>query len=183
VESTRLTVVEELLLEGNPKLSSGAVAGASGLLEVDGGGAVQPRQDTPVGLVEGRSVGGDVVVEDVELECQQHEVTLSRVLGGRDAEDDGHQGPDVLDADGLSVEVADGGSLECASYGCRLPWCWCCNSSRTRWRCSDSEDGSELELEGGRGSSRLLGLGLGGGDAHLKVCEGSNEVGWSSDDS
>jgi hypothetical protein len=30
------------------------------------------------------------------------------VLGGRDAEDDGHQGANVLDAGSLSVEVADG---------------------------------------------------------------------------
>jgi hypothetical protein len=39
-----LTVADELL-EGNPKLLSGAVAGAGGLLDVDGDGAEQPRQD------------------------------------------------------------------------------------------------------------------------------------------
>jgi hypothetical protein len=44
-----------------------------------------------------------------------------QVLGGCDAEDDGHQGPDVLDADSLSMEVADGGSLERASCKGRLP--------------------------------------------------------------
>jgi hypothetical protein len=45
VEGMHLAVVEELLLEGNPKLLSGAaaVASASGLLEVDGDGAEQPR--------------------------------------------------------------------------------------------------------------------------------------------
>jgi hypothetical protein len=173
VEGTRLAVAEELLLEGNPKLQTGAiaaaVASASGLLEVDGDGAEQPRQDhavhpAPVGVVEGRSVGGDVVVEGVALERQQHEVMPSWVLGGRDAEDNGHQGLDALDVDGLSVEVADGGSLERASCEGCLPWCRCCSGSRTRWRCIDSEDSSELELEGGRGSSRLLGLGLSGGD-------------------
>jgi hypothetical protein len=93
---------------------------------------------------------------------------LQRVLGGRDAEDDGHQGPDVLDADSLNVEVADGGSLACASCGGRLAWCchWrrCCSGSRVRW-CSDSENVDELELEGGCGSSRLLGLSFGGGNA------------------
>jgi hypothetical protein len=96
VEGVRLAVVEELLLEGNPKLLSGAVAaviaGTSGLREVDADGAKQPRQDhaihpAPVGVVEGRSVGGDVVVEGVALERQQHEVAPARVLGGRDAED------------------------------------------------------------------------------------------------
>jgi hypothetical protein len=48
-----------------------------------------------------------------------------------------------------------------------------------RWRCSGSKDVSELELEGGRGNSSLLGFGLGSGDARLKGCEGSNEVGQS----
>jgi hypothetical protein len=43
VEGTRLTVAEELPLEDNPKLLSDAVAGVSGLLEVDGDGAEQPR--------------------------------------------------------------------------------------------------------------------------------------------
>jgi hypothetical protein len=43
VEGAHLTVAEELLLEGKPKLMSGAVTGASGLLEVDGDGAEQPR--------------------------------------------------------------------------------------------------------------------------------------------
>jgi hypothetical protein len=46
VEDARLAVAEELRLEGNPKLLSGAVAatiaGLSGLLEVDGDGAEQP---------------------------------------------------------------------------------------------------------------------------------------------
>jgi hypothetical protein len=50
---------------------------------------------------------------------------------------------------------------------------WCCSGSRTWWRCSDSEDIGELELKGGRSSSSLLGLGLGGGDVHLKGREGS----------
>jgi hypothetical protein len=121
-------VAEELLLEGNPKQLNSAIAVMGGLLEVDGDGAEQPRQDhvvhpAPVGVIEGRSVGGDVVVEGVALECQQHEVTPSRVLGGCDAEDDGHQGSDVLDADSLSMEVADGGNLERVSCRGCLPWC------------------------------------------------------------
>jgi hypothetical protein len=70
-----------------------------------------------VAVIEGTSIGGDVVIEEIALERQQHEVTPSWVLGGRDAEDDGHQGLDVLDADSLSVEVADGRSPERTSYG------------------------------------------------------------------
>jgi hypothetical protein len=102
VEGASLVVVEELLLEGNPKLLSSVVAGASGLLEVDGDGDEQPRQvhavhQVPVGVVEGRSVGGDVTVEGIALERQQHEVMPTGVLGGCDVEDDEHQGLDVLD--------------------------------------------------------------------------------------
>jgi hypothetical protein len=80
VEGTRLAFAKELLLKGNPKLLSGAVTAASGLLEVNGNGVEQPRQDdvvhtTLVGVIEGRSIGGDVVVEGVTVERQQHEVT------------------------------------------------------------------------------------------------------------
>jgi hypothetical protein len=69
VEGASHTVAEELLLEGNLEPSS-VIEVASGLLEVDGDGAEQPRQDhavhlTPVGVVEGRSVGGYVVVKGV----------------------------------------------------------------------------------------------------------------------
>jgi hypothetical protein len=192
VEGTRLAVAEELLPEGNPKLLGGAIvaAGTSGLLEVDGDGVEQPRQDHAVhpalmGVVQGRSVEGDMVIEGVALERQQHEIAPTQVLGGRDTDDDGHQGSDVLDVDSLSMEVVDGGSLEHASCGGRLPlcrhWCWCWSDSRVRWRCrcSDSEHVSELELEGGHDSSHLLGLGLCGGDVCLKSCEGSGEVGRS----
>jgi hypothetical protein len=81
------------------------------------------------------------------------------------------------------VEVADRGSLKRASYEGRVSWCcrwrYCSSGSRAMWRYSDSEDVSELELEGGRDSSCLLGLDLGGGDAHLKGCECCNEVGRS----
>jgi hypothetical protein len=102
VEGVSLMVVEELLLEGNPKLLNSVVVGASGLLEVDGDGDEQPRQvhavhQAPVGVVEGTSVGGDVAVEGVALERQQHEVMPTGVLGGCDAEDDEHHGLDVLD--------------------------------------------------------------------------------------
>jgi hypothetical protein len=77
VQGARLAVAEELLLEGDPKLLSGEVAGVvvgtSGLPEVDSDGAEQPRQDhvvhlALVGVIEGRSAGGDVVVEGVALE-------------------------------------------------------------------------------------------------------------------
>jgi hypothetical protein len=75
VEGTRLTVAKELLLEDNPKLMSGAVTSTGGLLEDDSDGTEQPRQDhvvqsAPVEVVEGRGIGGDVVIECVALEHQ-----------------------------------------------------------------------------------------------------------------
>jgi hypothetical protein len=75
VEGTRLTVAKELLLEDNPKLMSGAVTGTGGLLEDVSDGTEQPRQDhavqsAPVEVVEGRGIGGDVVIECVALEHQ-----------------------------------------------------------------------------------------------------------------
>jgi hypothetical protein len=62
-----------------------------------------------------------MVIEGVALECQQHKVAPTRVLGGCDAEDGRHQGTSVLDVGSLSVEVVDGGSVEHASCGARLP--------------------------------------------------------------
>jgi hypothetical protein len=109
------------------------------------------------------------------------------VHGGRDAEDDGHQGLNVLDVDSLSMEVADGGSLECASCGDHLPWCrrwrwwcrrcWCYSGIWTRWKWySDVEDVGELELDSGCGSSRQLGLGLDGGNMRLDGGEGIDQA-------
>jgi hypothetical protein len=88
----------------------------------------------PVGVIEGRSVRGDMVIKGVALERQQHEVAPTQVLGGRDAKDDGHQGLDVLDADSVSMEVASEGSHEHVSCGGRLPLCrrWCWSGSRSR---------------------------------------------------
>jgi hypothetical protein len=126
-----------------------------------------------VGVVEGRGVEGDMVVEGVALEYQQHKATPTGVLGGRDAEDDRLQRLNTLDVSNLSMEVADGGSLECVNCGGRLPWSHRCRCTRTS---SDAKDVGELELEGGCNSSRLLGLDLGDSDAHLEGCEGSGEV-------
>jgi hypothetical protein len=39
------------------------------------------------------------------------EVALARVVAGQGVEDDGDQGPDILDIDGLGMEVGDGGDL------------------------------------------------------------------------
>jgi hypothetical protein len=54
-----------------------------------------------------------MVIVGIALEREQHEVMPTGVLGGRDVEDNGHQGLDVLDANGRSMEATDGGSLEC----------------------------------------------------------------------
>jgi hypothetical protein len=51
VESRSLPVPEELLLEGDPRLASGALLVADDVLELDDDGAVKPREDHVVHLV------------------------------------------------------------------------------------------------------------------------------------
>ena len=49
----------------------------------------------------------DVVVEGVAAEGERDLVLSASVGGGRRVEEDGDQGPDVLDAGGLEVELGD----------------------------------------------------------------------------
>ena len=50
-----------------------------------------------------------MVVEGVAAEGEQDLVPPASVAGGRRVEEDGDQGPDVLDASGLEVELGDHG--------------------------------------------------------------------------
>jgi hypothetical protein len=51
VECPSLPVPEELLLEGEPSLVSGALLVVNDVLELDGDGVVEPREDHTVHLV------------------------------------------------------------------------------------------------------------------------------------
>jgi hypothetical protein len=74
---------------------------ADDVLELDGDGSVEPGEDHGVHQGPGpRRRGGDVI-EDVVVEgvAPQGEKDLSppaRVVGGRQVQNDGHEGPDVL---------------------------------------------------------------------------------------
>ena len=56
-----------------------------------------------------RRVDEDVVVEGVAAEGEEDLVPPATIGGGRGVEEDGDQGPDVLDAGGLEVELGDHG--------------------------------------------------------------------------
>jgi hypothetical protein len=112
VESMGLMVTEEPLLDGNPSLTSCATVLTNGILELDSEHVEQLEEDDVVhppqaGERGGNDDGSDVVVEGISLQCQQDEVALASVVVGEGVKDDGDQGPDVLDADGLGMEVGD----------------------------------------------------------------------------
>jgi hypothetical protein len=72
VESTSLTVDEELLLDGNPN-PTGCAAVMDNVLELDSERVEEPGEDdtvhpSPSGKSRGSNFGGDVVVEGVALE-------------------------------------------------------------------------------------------------------------------
>jgi hypothetical protein len=118
VKGAGLAVVEELLVNGKLHVSSGAAARADDVLEVDGDGAEEPQEDdvihpSPTGKGGGSDVESGVVV--VALQRQQDEVAPTDVVGGGDNEDDGDQGPDIMDVGGLGVEAGDGGLVEASN--------------------------------------------------------------------
>jgi hypothetical protein len=59
----------------------------------------------------GSGIGGDMVVEGVALQHQLDEVAPSDRVIREVVEDYGDWGSDVINADGLGVEVGDGGDL------------------------------------------------------------------------
>jgi hypothetical protein len=126
VEGTGFVIAKELLLDGKPDLLSGVVALTNDVLEVDGDGIEEPRENDVVhpsqaGKGECSDVEGDMVVESV----------VALAVPGGDVEDDGNQGLDVLDTGSLGVEKGDGGGLERVvdvGEGRRRR----CNFSRTR---------------------------------------------------
>jgi hypothetical protein len=92
----------------------------------------------------------------------------------RDVEEDGNQGPKLLDASSLGVEAGDSEGLKRVTDD-RKEGHRRCNVSKTRhqqWR----RDTDDLKLESGSGSLRLLSL-LGGGGALTKGLEGDEGCG------
>jgi hypothetical protein len=117
VESASLTIVE-LLINGDPSLTGCATALTDDVQEVESDHAEEPGEDNvvhspPMGESEGSGIRGDMVVKGITPQRQQDEVAPTGVVAREVVEDDGDQGPNVLDIDGLGMEVGDGGGLVC----------------------------------------------------------------------
>jgi hypothetical protein len=112
----------ELLLEGDPRLASGALLVADDVPELDGDGVVEPWEDHAVHLVPRWGQRGDSVVEDVvgEGEPPEREDHLSaptREVRGRRVQHNGHEEPNVVNPGDLSVENVDGVDVESRGVG------------------------------------------------------------------
>ena len=83
---------------------------------------MEPREHHAIHQVPGWRRQGDNVVEDVvgERIPPKREEDLTppmRVVGGRRVQDDGHEGPDVVEAGGLCVEGDDVVGVESRGSG------------------------------------------------------------------
>lgn len=117
MESTSLTIVEELLLNSYPDLASSATTRVDNILELVNDRVEDPREDHIVhpslGWDSGaHGCGEDVVVEIISLQAKKDKVTPAGVSGGVQVEDE-NQGSDVLNTSCLSMEVGDDSNLVC----------------------------------------------------------------------
>jgi hypothetical protein len=112
VERPRIPIPEELVLESEPRLASSVRLIADDVLQLNGDGAVEPREDNAVHEAPGarrRSVvvDEDVVVEDEPPQREKDLAAPAWVVGGRRIQHHGHEGPDVVQTRGLSMESSD----------------------------------------------------------------------------
>jgi hypothetical protein len=120
LEGAGLSIPEKLSLEGKPHHAHGGIWSAHDVLEIQGDGPRDLGHDDAVAALPrrvastGRSVGVDVAVESVAAKNEEKLVPPSSVGGGVGVEDDGDQGLDVRDPDGLKVEVGDHGVVRAA---------------------------------------------------------------------
>jgi hypothetical protein len=122
VERASFPVPEELLLECDPRLVSRALLVADDVLELDGDGAVEPREDHAIHMVPRWGHQGDGVVEDVVGEserpkCEDHLSAPTRVVRGRRVQHNKHEVLNVVNPDDLSVEGGDGVGVEFGGVG------------------------------------------------------------------
>jgi hypothetical protein len=112
VERPRIPIPEELVLESEPRLACSVRLIADDVLQLNGDGTVEPREDNAVHEAPGARRWSVVVDEDVIVEDEppQREKDLSSpagVVGRRRIQHHGHEGPDVVQTSGLSVESSD----------------------------------------------------------------------------
>jgi len=116
VEGARLPIAEELVLKGAPDGASGGVAVDHRLAEVGGDRAGDPGFDDaiharPVWQLGRREIGKDVGLQRVLANDEEDLISPTGVVAGVQIEDDVDEAPNVLYADGLSVQVDDGGGF------------------------------------------------------------------------
>uniref|UniRef100_J3L0C0 Uncharacterized protein n=1 Tax=Oryza brachyantha TaxID=4533 RepID=J3L0C0_ORYBR len=116
VEGACLPVSQKLGLQGEPNITGSGVALDHGLGEVNGDGAGDPGFDDivhacPVGEVRRGEVGEDMVLERVFADDEKDLIVPAGVVAGVGVDDDVDKASDVLDADGLCVQVDDGGGF------------------------------------------------------------------------
>ena len=122
VERPRIPIPEELVLESEPRLACSVRLIADDVLQLNGDGAVEPREDNAVHEAPGARRWSVVVDEDVIVEDEppQREKDLSSptgVVGRRRIQHHGHEGPDVVQTCGLSVESSDEVGVEVRGEG------------------------------------------------------------------
>jgi hypothetical protein len=122
VECPCLPIPEELVLESEPRLACSVRLIADDVLQLNGDGVVEPREDNAVHEAPGARRWSVVVDEDVIVEDEppQREKDLSSpagVVGRRRIQHHGHEGPDVVQTCGLSVESSDEVSVDVGGGG------------------------------------------------------------------
>ena len=116
VEGARLPVAEELVLEGAPDGAGGGGTVDHYLGEVGGDRAGDPGLDDavharPVRELGRREIGEDVGLQRVLADDEKDLISPAGVVAGVQIEDDVDEAPNVLYADGLSVQVDQGGGF------------------------------------------------------------------------
>jgi hypothetical protein len=122
VERPRIPIPEELILESEPRLARSVRLIADDVLELNGDGVVEPREDNVVHEAPGARRRSVVVDEDVVVEDEppQREKDLSSptgVVGRRQIQHHGHESPDVVQTCGLGVESSDEVDVEVRGEG------------------------------------------------------------------
>jgi hypothetical protein len=111
MKSTLLTVVEKLVLDGEPQKAHGAAAFPDHLVKLRWDGVADPIENDfvhpdPPWIIRW-SVVRDMIDEGVVLNSLLHEVTPAGIVGGGGVKDDVHQLVDIEDRGRLKMEVSN----------------------------------------------------------------------------
>jgi hypothetical protein len=109
-----LPIAQELGFNGKPGVLGSGALGGDDFGEVVGEGVENPGLDDavhPIPVRRGGRGGEDVCLKGEFAEDQQKLMAPSVEVVGVDVEDDVDEAPDVVDGNGLGVNVEEGGSL------------------------------------------------------------------------